>query len=257
MTYDQLVTFMTEGLDEAQAAPIREALKHEKVQSRAVSLRQQSDLDVIDARARELEESLNKVDAQGNPVGYKAWYDRHWPAIKAQGERVAAYETKFGPLEALKTQDPAPPSPGLGRDDVMGVVNDHFSKNFAPNIASVVKALAKITSRHILSGRKTEVDFDAVEDIMSKRGLKAEEAYAEWDRPEREKDAKIAADKEVDRRVTEELQKRGGALHMPDQSTGPGALSARGDASKFDRAAMEHDLVETFVRGEYTPGKTN
>jgi hypothetical protein len=264
MTYEQLVAFMTEGLDEAQAAPIREALKNEKIQSRAGSLRQQSELDVIEARARELDESLNKVDAQGNPVGYKAWYDKHWPAIKAQGERVAAYEQKYGTLEAPKNQDPPTPAAaaaagaaaGLGKDEVLGVVNEHFSKNFAPNMAGVVKSIAKITSRHILAGRKTEVDFDAIEKIMTERGLKAEDAYAEWDKPEREKEAKIAEDKRVEQRVTEELQKRGGTVHMPDQSSGPGALSAR-SSEKFDRSAMERDLVDTFVRGEYTPGKTN
>jgi len=111
----------------------------------------------------------------------------------------------------------------------------------------------------MFAGRKTEIDFDALDKMMGDKKLTLEQAYDEWDKPEREKQEKVKLDAEVDRRVKEELQKRGATTQFPASADNtPGVLSTRpkADLDKFDKNAMKSSLVSTFLSGEY-PGESS
>ncbi len=261
MTKEELLAYLTEGTDEATKTKITEVFNDVKVAARSISLRQQGELDRIESERRQLQDALDGLDPQGNPKGYRAWYNKNFPEIQAMQAREAKYVEKYGTLESPKTPDGTPPPAPTGKqwtdEDVQRAIDERFQKSLAPNIASVLKGTGRLVQRHMFAGRKTEIDFDKLESLMNEaqksgRGMSLDQAYEEWDKPEREKDLKAAEDKRVEARVTEELQKRGSTTGFPagsDMSSGPGVLAAR-DSKDFNLDALKQDLLGTYLSGK-------
>ena len=109
----------------------------------------------------------------------------------------------------------------------------------------------KVMDRHNRAGRKNTFDVDAIEKIMAEKSIPIEQAYDEWDKPEREKQDADALEKKVQARVTEELQKRGTNSNFPLADAGaPSPLTTSASAKGFDRDKFRESLAQTFVTGE-------
>jgi len=260
MEINELISMLTEGLEPDQAKIVRDAVSRDSVKAKASSLKQAKEYETLQAQYAAAQAELEGDAAQGKlgTKAYKDWYDKNYPEIQKVQQRIAAYQEKYGTLEAPKVEETKPTTPkNLSDEDIQRIVDSRFQATFAPNVAGVVKNLMKTFDQHRLSGRKTAFDVDAIEKLMAEKGLPIEKAYEEWDKPEREKEAKAAQDKEVERRVQEALQKRGVVEHFPAGADAtPGALSSSkaADAAKFDKAAMEADLINTYMSGKY-PGE--
>lgn len=261
---DDFIKYLTEGLDEEQARSVRdslkEVLKNEKVLSRAQELKQKSEYDAIQTKSNELQSALDGADGKPGAKAYEQWYRDNFKAIEALQTKTAAYEAKYGSIDNPNPNpaggtnpnpnpNPAPAGKSYSDEDIQRIVDARFQSQFAPNVTGIVKKLTTTVNRHILAGRKTEIDLDAIESIMAKKGLPIEQAYEEWDKPERDKEVSAKQEAEITRRVNEEIQKRGASQYFPaGADSTPGALSRRPE-EKFDKAAMERDLVNTYIKG--------
>ena len=115
----------------------------------------------------------------------------------------------------------------------------------------------ELVQRHMFAGRKSVIPFKELEKKMTEaqkagQPMTLVQAYEEWDKPERDKEAKLAEDKRVEARVTEELQKRGstgnGFPGGADMSVGP--MSRHSDSDQFDSNALKQDLLNTYISGK-------
>lgn len=260
MDLEALISYLTEGLDADQSKAVRDALKNEKVSSKVGGLRQQRELDELQQREATLKAELEGDGAQKlGAKAYKEWYDKNYAAVVKLQQDQAKYIEKYGTLEAPKPQDQQQQQQqqnlqGLTPEQVQQLVDKRIQEGYAPRWSDLLTSTGSIVQKHMFSGRKAPIDFKKLSEIAQNFGGDLDRAYDEYDKPEREKAAKEAQDKEIERRVSEELQKRGATQHFPaGADASPGILSRDRDTSKFDKAAMERDLVSTFIRG--TDGK--
>lgn len=258
MTTEDLITMLTEGLDAAEAATVRKSIERDAVKAKVINIKAQNEYQALVDREIALKAELEGGPDKPGAKAYSAWYAENFPKVQQLQAERAAYEAKFGKLDATHQTQQTQQTQQTGKtytdEDIQRIVDSRFQTQLAPNIAGVLKGTGKLVQRHMFAGRKTEIDFDALDDLMGKKNLTLEQAYAEWDKPEREKTELAARESEIDRRVKEELQKRGTAANFPAAvESGPSALSPRPQAEvdKFDRTALQNDLVKTFMTGEY------
>jgi hypothetical protein len=259
MTKDELLAYLAEGTDEATKMKLTEIFADSRVASRTSTLRQQSELDALQSKRQELEDALDAVDK--NPdgsikqfKGYRAWYNAMWPKIQEQNAREQKYIEKYGTLENPKVPEGTvpPPASQLTDEDLDRRFDKRFSEQYASRIAGVIKTSTRLAQRHLLAGRKTEIDMDAIEELMQKRpGLSVEDAYNEWIKPEVEKETKLATEAEIQRRVDEKLQQLGstgkGFPGGADMSTS-GPFSRHADADKFDVNGLKDELARDLYK---------
>jgi hypothetical protein len=265
MTQQELLTYLSDGLDDANKTKLNEIFANPVVAARSVSLRQQTELDAILTERQGLLDTLDAVerkpDGTISPKGYRAWYNHWFPKIQENDTKVAKYEEKYGPLDNPKvpvTTNPNPVNPQTGKqytdDDIKKIIREEFQTSQAPNISSVIKNAGSLIQRHMYAGRKTAIPFDELEQKMTeaqKKGqtLTLDQAYDEWDKPEREKELKAAEDARVEQRVTEELQKRGSVQGFPAGADyTPGPMSRHADADKFDSGALKNELARDLYK---------
>lgn len=254
MTTEDLEQMLTDGLSPEQAAPIRDAIRRESVKSRVSTLKQEREYNEIVAQQQSLQRELEGAPDK-SVVGaraYQKWYNENYTAAVRNAEQLQKYVAKYG-----ADPDAAPgPQATVDVDSIMRRVRDEVLPNYAP-ASAVVTAQAqqmKILQKHMFAGRKNPIDVDV---LMRTAGEKyqgnLEQAYDEWDKPEREKAETASRDAEVTRRVNEELQKRGASQHFPaGADLTPSSLSARpkADVEKFDRTTLNQDLMKGWVSGE-------
>ena len=261
MDIKELEAWLVEGLDDAAKAAVIAALNRDSVKAKTAGLKQQNEYDAIQTQAAALQKELDGEQNKPGSRAYAKWYNDNYPKVVALQERISKYEAKYGDIEGGTPPNPNnPPPPKTYTDaDIQRMIDERFASQLAPNIATVLKGTGKLVQKHMLAGRKTEIDFDALDKMMGEKKLTLEQAYDEWDKPEREKVEKAKLDAEVDRRVKEELQKRGATSTFPASADyTPGALSTRSKETvdKFDKNALKSALVGTFVSGEY-PGASS
>lgn len=259
MDIQELKAWLTEGLTPEQSAAVTAALDRENVKSRVSGLKQQNEYNEIQTRAQALEAEMAGTDKVPGTRAYKKWHDDNIAAIVQLQKDKEAYEAKFGKL------DGAPETKTAGGEtftkaQVEAMINENFQTKFAPNIAEVLKTTSRLHQKHMFAGRKSVIDFDAIDKIMQDQKVGLEAAYDKWDAPEFEKVTKANQEAEIDRRVKEELQKRGASTQFPagaDFTPGSLAQKSKADLDKYDPVALDNDLAKTFMSGEYSPGKAN
>lgn len=256
MDIKELIPFLTEGLDKEQADAVRAALDNPKVQSRASELRQAKDLKAIeDAKAAlqlELEgDGPQKLGAKA----YKEWYEKNFAEVQKLQAREAAYVAKYGSLDNPTTTTPTDPAkPGatnvqLDPAEIAKLVDKRIQEGYAGRWSDLTTQMAEVVQEHMLAGRKSKIDMKKLSELAATKGGNLMDAYAEYDKPEREKSAKEAEDKRIEQRVTEELQKRGASTYFPSVNE-PGAMSVHRNSDKsFDKAALERDMMTAFQTG--------
>lgn len=259
MTTHELIAYLTEGLDDDQANAVRNAFKNSKVAERAGSLKAAKDFDDLAAR-----ESALKAELEGGPEkpgakAYRDWYEKNYAAVQALQTEKAALIEKYGTVDAPKTAAATltageKPTAGMTEADIQRMVDQRIQTGYAPRWSDLLTGMGGVVQKHMFSGRKAPIDMKKLSELAQANGGDLDRAYDEYDKPEREKQAKVDEDKRIETRVNEELQKRGAHQHFPADMT-PGTLSRNRDASKFDKGAMERELVNTFISGEEGGGK--
>jgi|WetSurMetagenome_2_1015567.scaffolds.fasta_scaffold06646_6 hypothetical protein len=239
------------GLDEATAAAITKAAANEKVATKAQTLKQQSEFDAIAARQTALQAELDGTATIPGTKAYRDWYNKNFPEIQKLQTAVARYQERYGALDENGAPPPKPEDK-VSPDAVGAMVAKYWQTNLAPQVSTLFTSALTIADRHRRNNRKSELDMAKIAELASAKGGDLVAAYDEWDKPEADRVAKEATDKEVDRRVKEELAKRqtnsffpAGADASPSSSISP--LSKEAGERKYDRNAV----VRAAVTGEY------
>lgn len=258
MTAKELFDYLIQdaGLDEATAAVIAKVAGNEKVAAKAGSLKQQSDLDALNQRLTVLHTAYEGEKDKPGAKSYVEWYNQNFPKIQKLQADFLRYQERYGALDG----DPANPNPSpapkaLTADDVARIVSESIQK-FTPNLSNTIVGQGVILERHLRAQRKSPIDWTKVTELAAAKNGDLVAAYEEWDRPEAEAAAKSATDKEVDRRVKEELAKRSTAQFFPAgaDATPSSTISPLGREAgerKYDR----NKVVAAAVTGQYDGGQ--
>ncbi len=251
MTAKERLNWLIEdaGFDEATAKAI---LANEKLAKKAGTLVQQEEYDALQTKAAELELSYNGTKDRPGAAAYQKWYAENFDKVKAYEAALVKYKERFGDLDAAPPKKDDKPMQ-LSQDDIDARVNDVIQKNYAPLWASLLKDTGTIVQKHLRAGRKTDIDFQKLEEIAAKKGGDLNAAYDEYDAPEREAAAKAATDAEIDRRVAEKLAAANTAKFFPSGADGTpsGGLSPLSRA-KTDQKYDRSKVIESAVTGEYS-----
>ncbi len=251
MTVEELTAMLTEGLDEAQAAPVRAAIQRDAVKNKVVTIKAQSEYQDLVTREANLKAELDGGPDKPGAKAYAAWYSENFPKVQQLQTERAAYEAKFGKLEGGAPPPGTPPAGGktYTDEDIQRIVDARIGGTYAPQWSTLLTGTGTIVQKHMFAGRKKPIDFAKLAELAPKYGGNLEQAYDEWDKPDREAAEKLATEAEIDKRVKEELQKRGTQTSFPGSvESGPSSLSVRtkADVDKFDPAAMRNDLLTTW-----------
>src|ERR1700723_435114 len=269
MDIKELESWLTEGLDEGQKAVVIAALNRDTVKTKAATLKDQKEFAAIEAQRQALEAELAGSGAQPGSRAYREWYDKNWKTVDANAKAIAAYDKKhgdgaFATLSASIDSGGTPPATGTGaggglsKEDVLKLVSEQFQNVQAPNIANVLKTTGKLVQKHMYAKRTNPIDFDELDKLMgaaqkADRNMSLVDAYDQWDKPERDKVEATNRENEIQKRVKEELQKRGASSNFPaGGDMTPSALSQRSksDIEKFDKTALQRDLANTWNNPE-------
>lgn len=269
MEIQELVTLLTEGLPPEDSAKVRAAIERENTKARIAALKTQKDYEALQtqaAKVEELERELDYIDPQGNPRGYRAWYQRYKDEVFADNKLKREFNAKYGEgaLEkAIAGQFSGAPTPspqaggGWTKEDLIRDMTSIIQERFAPMVIDAIATGQNLTQRHLLAGRKSVADIKSLSEMARTRfDGDLNRAYDEWDKPERERLAKEAVEKdkkdreeEIQRRVAEELAKRNVPQFFPTGADlTPSSLSQRSDEAVkgFDRTKFQNDLMTTF-----------
>jgi len=265
MTAQELFNYLIgdAGLDEATAKAVMAAASNEKVAAKAGTLKQQQEFDAIQAKTAELQAKLDGTKDKPGASAYEQWYQKNWASIQQLQQTVARYQERYGALDeggAAGAGAGAAGAAGAGaaagakpmtKEEIATVVNEVIQGNYGPRWSTLLTSTGTILERHIRAGRKNPIDWQKLSQIAETKGGDVAAAYEEWDKPEAEASAKAAQDKEVERRVKEELAKRqtqaafpAGADATPSGSAG---ITRGGAPAKYDRTKV----IEAAVTGKY------
>lgn len=240
MEVNELVAYLTEGLTAEEAAVVRKSVERDNVKSKVSGLKQQSEFDALQARAQALQEAMDGGPNKPGAKAYQEWYDKNYAAVQKLQADNQKYQEKYGTLEAPKAA-PAE-APVMTKEDIQRMVDERWQGAHVATVATGMKKFGNVIQRHIMSGRKTPLDIEALDKLMGEKGLDIEKAYEEYDKPEREKEQKAAAEAEIERRVAERIQQENSrrAQHGSEEfHVANGPLSAA-PTEKFDeRSLME------------------
>jgi hypothetical protein len=255
MDVKALIAMLTDGLDPAEAAVVRKAIERDAVKAKASTWKQQEEYQaLVDAEAKlKVELEGDKAAGKLGAKEYQKWYTDNAAAIEALKTKAAAYETKYGSLESpTPTPTPTPTGRTFTEDDIQKVVDARIQGVYAQNWSKLLKGTGGIIERHMYAKREKPINWDTLETLAAKYNGNLDQAYEEYDKPERDKAEAKAREDEVERRVTERIQKMGGNAHFPAAAdAGPSALSARTKTERegFDKTAFQRELGNVFLTG--------
>lgn len=263
MEISDLIAMLTDGATPEQSAAVKALVEREATKTRVAALKQASEYEALAARETALKVELDGTTDRPGSRAYREWYDKNYPNIQKLQTDMAAYQQKYGTLEA--PVNPAPPNPAnsayVTREEAMRMAQDaadqRIREQYAPRWSELLTSTGSLVQRHMFAGRKTPIDFTAVSALAKdKYNGNLGQAYDEWDKPERDKEAKLSEDKRVEARVQEELQKRRVQATMPggvDMGRSTLTPVPKADLDKYDREGLKRDLAHTFMTGEYSP----
>lgn len=244
---------LTEGLPAEQAAAIRAVLQSASVKAKPLAIRQQKDLDDLVARRVALEAELEGGPDKPGARAYRQWYDENFARVQQLQKDQAKYVEKYGALDAPKEPTTAPKT-GLSEAEIQVLiergVEAKIQGQYAPRWADLLKGTGKVVNKHHSRGRKQEIDWDALEKLAPKYNGDLTMAYDEWDRPNVEAADKEDREKEIKRRVDEELSKRGNVTNFPSAADStPSAMTARSksEKEKFDPIALKNSMAQEWA----------
>jgi hypothetical protein len=256
MEINDLINMLTDGLDANEAAIVRKSIERDSVKAKASTLKQQSEYDTLQSRATSLQQEL---DDQGQPgqSGYKAgarsyqkWYETNFNAVQKLQADMQKYQEKYGTLDAPKTTPTVTPT--MTNDDIQAAVDRRIQEQYAPRWSDLLVNTGTLVQKHMFAGRKNPIDFPVVTKLATdKYAGNLELAYDEWDRPEREKVSKAQEEERINKRVEEELAKRGASHNFPSGADmTPSALSmkSKADIDKYDPQAMKNELAAEWMK---------
>lgn len=271
MEINDLISMLTEGLEPDQAAIVKKAIERDSVKAKVSPLKQQKEYDAIMTQYSTLKAEMEGDAATGKlgAAAYRQWYQQNEGELKKLMDAQKKYIDKYGKFDgsfeppaatttttAATTTTATPSGKQWTEEDIQRAVDARIQGGYAPRWATLLKNTGAIVQKHMYAKRTAPIDFEALEKIATeKTNGDLMSAYDEWDKPEREKQAKADEESRIEKRVQEELQKRGASQYFPVGSdASPGVLSRRSGDERFDRAAMTQDLVNTYVTG-LEPGK--
>lgn len=251
MDINELTAWLTDGLDDAAKAVVTAAIQRDSVKAKTAGLKQQSEYDAIQSRTTALEAELNGAEGQPGSREYKEWYSKNAKAIEKLQADNAAYVAKYGTPEAPINQPSGTPGvKTMTAEEIQAEVDKRIQNNYAPRWASLLTDTGTIVQKHMFAGRKTPIDFKALEKIASeKTNGNLEAAYDVWDEPERVKTREADTERIITQRVNDELAKRGASQSFPGGADmTPGALAHRSssETKDFNANDLKRSLVDTF-----------
>lgn len=273
MDVNELLGWLTDGLDDAEKAVVTKAVQRDAVKTKAAGLKAEAEFNKIVSERVALQQELEGDQAAGK-VGtraYRKWYEDNGNAAVENDKKIREFDAKHGAgsfAKALAGELPgggqntgaglteaqiqamvdariaAGAKPAVAEADIQRMVDSRIQGAYAPKWSELLEGTGSIVQKHMYAGRKTPIDFKKLSEIASTKNVPLEAAYDEWDKPERERIAKEDTEKEITRRVDEEIQKRGNRTEFPAGADAtPGALSVHKDADKFDKNAFARDLA--------------
>lgn len=253
MHIDTLIAMLTEGLPADQAAIVKAAIERDATKTKVTTLKAHDEYQTLEQRSTQLQAELDGGPDKPGAKAYQQWYTENFAKVQQLQADYAKYEAKFGKLDAtgVSPANPQNPTATYTKEDVQRMVDERIQTQYSPKWSELLTGTGSIVQRHMMAGRKTPIDFAKLSELAPKFNGNLEQAYDEWDKPEREKVETASKEAEIDRRVKEELQKRGTPASFPTDFGAPGSLSARSktDIDKFDSVAMRNDLAKTFMSG--------
>ena len=261
MDYNELISMVTEGLSPEQAATVKAAIERDAVKTKVSSLKAQTEYEALVQREQKLQAALEGGPGTPGARAYETWYNDNYAKVQQLQQDYIALKAKYGNPDGgiPPTASPTPSGKTYTEDDIARMVDARIQGQYAPKWSELLTGTGKVVQKHMFAGRKTPIDFDELSKLAAKHNNNLEAAYDEWDRPAREAAEKDDREKEIKRRVDEEIQRRGASQQFPSGADfTPGSLTARSkaDVDKFNPAALRQDLARTFMSGVY-PGETS
>ena len=263
MDTNALIAMLTEGLDPAEAAIVRKSVERDAVKVKVTTIKDASEYQTVSDRAAQLQQELEGGPDKPGAKAYAKWYADHYQEIVQLHQDNERLKAATG--QPTGTPNPAV-NPGTGRvytpEEIKALVREEASSviqgTYAPRWSELLTSAATITQKHLYAGRKTPIDMPKLSKLAAEKYAgNLEQAYEEYDAPERTIEAKASTEKEIDRRVKEELQKRGASANFPagaDFTPGNMSMKPKADLEKFDRTALMQKLANTYVSGTTSEG---
>lgn len=260
MEISELTAMLTDGLPADQAAIVKAAIERDSVKAKAAGLKAQAEFDAIQTRAATLQQELEGTTDKPGSRAYQKWYNENYAAIEKLNKDVAAYDAKHGAgaYQTMISGGGAPPTPSTGggrvlsEEEVQRLVDKRIQEGYAPRWSDLLTNTGDLVQRHMFAGRKTPIDFTAVSKLAGEKyNGNLSLAYDEYDRPEREKQAKLDEDARVEKRVQDEVAKRQAAIQFPSGADfTPSTLSTRPktEVDGFDKAKLQHELARDWAK---------
>lgn len=285
MEISEVLSWLSEGVDDATAATLKGILEKDTVKTKFAGVKAQKEYEALAAQAAEvtaLREELDAQDPQGNPKGYRAWYKKFGDAVVKQAAAIKTFEDKHGAgtfekLAAGEFQLPAAPgTPGVGMtaediqklidqkmkagtpaspEDIQKLIDKRFQETYAPSTANTVVTAGHILQKHMLAGRRNPIDFNALAKLAGEKFAgNMDQAYDDWDKPERDKLDAVARQAEIDKAVAtaktawedERLKQQGKEKFPGGADFTPGNLSHKSNEKDFNANDFKMDLAKSW-----------
>lgn len=256
MTAKEILEYLVSdaGLSEAEAKQVMELAKNDKINQKALALKQAKEFEELNSRAEALRISLEGADGKGGSKAYQKWYEENFPKVQDVLKREARYRERYGDLDAPDKPNAADQKT-FTLEDVKKVVAEAVLENektYGPKVVALATNVATITEKHIRAGRKNPIDWKKIDELAATTGGDPLRAYDEWDRPEREANDKALRDKEIEDKVKERLATERSKALFPaaaaESSSSPFARRSGDDGKPpaYDR----RKVLETAITGK-------
>ncbi len=281
MRPEDLIALLSEGQDDATKAAIIAAVNRESVKAGISGYKAKTEFDTLMAERTRLAEELEGNDAVPGSRKYKAWYEKNAAAAIENDNKIREFDTKHGAgafAKALAGELPANPAATTtmtaadiqalidakvktgvqaSPDDIQKLIDKRFQEQYAPSTANTVVTAARLMQKHIRNKRDSDIDFDSLAKLANEKFAgNMEQAYDEWDKPEREKIAtaskaaeiKAAVDAERQKWDDERLRENANKKFPAGGDVTPGALMGhKDDAEKFNKNTLVQDLAGAWA----------
>ena len=259
MEVSELLGWLTDGLDAESAAKVKAAVERDSVKAKVGGIKAQAEFDKISAKQAELERALQGDGTTPGAAKYQEWYQQNYAQLAATQKAIADFDAKHGQGAFAKlAAGEAPPTlaaaPALDAAGMQKLIDERVQATiqggYAPKWSELLQGTGTIVQKHLFAGRKKPIDFAKLAELAPRFNGNLEAAYDEYDKPEREAATAVDQEKEIKRRVDEELQKRGASTYFPaGADSGPSPLDQRSKATldSFDRNALKADLAKNFL----------
>lgn len=282
MRPEDLIALLSEGQDDATKAAIVAAVNRESVKVGISGYKAKTEFDTLMAERTRLAEELegNAANKVPGTREYKTWYEKNAAAAIENDNKIREFDAKHGAgafAKALAGELPTNPAATTtmsaadiqalidakvktgvqaSPDDIKALIDKRFHEQYAPSTANTVVTAARLMQKHFRNKRENDIDFDSLAKLANEKFAgNMEQAYDEWDKPEREKVSRAQSEAEFNTRLTAEKQKwdderlreNANKKFPAGGDVTPGALMGHKDADKFDKNSLVNDLAGAWA----------